>query len=52
MKEHKDAHMKIIFPYIISKNILEKEFTRGITHFPDLVKNILNVLWHAKNSLM
>ena len=52
MKVHKDAHMKIFSPYIISKNILEKEFARGITHFPVLVKNILNVLWHTKNSLI
>ena len=36
--------MKIFSPYIISKNILENEFTRGITHFLVLVKNILNVL--------
>ena len=35
-------------PYILWKNILEKEFARGITHFPVLVKNILNVLWYAK----
>ena len=50
MKVYKDAHMKI-FSYVISKNILEKEFTRGITHFPVLAKNInLNVPWHTKNS--
>ena len=44
MKVYKVTHMKIFSPYIISKNILEKEFTRGITYFPVLVKNILNVL--------
>ena len=37
-------------PYILWKNILEKEFARGTTHFLVLVKNILNVLWHTKNS--
>ena len=47
MKVYKDAHMKIFSPCIISKTILEKDFTRGITHFPVLVKNILNVLGHA-----
>ena len=52
MKVYKDARMKIFSPYIISKNILEKEFTSGITHFPVLVKNILNVPWHTKNSLI
>ena len=50
MKVYKDAHTEIFSPYIISKNILEKEFTRGITHFPVLVKNILNVLRHTKNN--
>ena len=50
MKEYKDAHMKRFSYYIVWKNILEKEFARGITHFPVLIKNILNVLWHAKNS--
>ena len=50
MKVYKDTHMKIFFPYIISKNILEKQFTRGIMYFPVLVKNILNVLWHTKNN--
>ena len=49
MKVYKNAHMKIFSPCIISKTILEKEFTRGITHFPVLVKNILNVL-HIKNN--
>ena len=32
------------FSYIISKNILEKEFTRGITYFLFLTKNLPNVL--------
>ena len=50
MKIYKDTHMKISSPFIVSKNILEKEFTRGITLFLLLVKNILNVLRHAKNS--
>ena len=52
MKVYKDAYMKIFSPYIISKNILEKEFTRGITHFPVLFKNILDILRHAKNNLV
>ena len=50
MKVYKDAHMKIFSPDIISKNILEKEFTRGISYFPGSIKNILNILWHAKNN--
>ena len=50
MKVYKDAHMKIFSPYIISKNLLEKEFTRGITYFTGLVKNVLIILWHAKNN--
>ena len=49
MKVYKDAHMKMFSPYILWKDILEKEFARGITHFLVLVKNILNVLWHTKN---
>ena len=52
MKVYKDAHLKIISPYILWKNIPEEEFGRGITHFPVLVKTILNGLWHAKNSLI
>ena len=44
MKVYKDAHSQIFSPYIISKKILEKELTRVITHFPVLVKNILNIL--------
>ena len=48
MKVYKDAHTKIFILYIVSKNSLEKEFARGITHFLVLVKNILSVLWHAK----
>ena len=47
MKEYRDAHMKMFSP---NERILEKEFARGITHFPVLVKNILNVIWHTKNS--
>ena len=43
MKVYKDAHINIFSPYIVSKNILEKEFTRGITHFPGSVKNVLNI---------
>ena len=50
MKVHKDTHMKIFSPYIVSQNILEKEFAGGITYFLVLVKNILNVLWHTKKS--
>ena len=50
MKVYKDAHMKIVSPYIISKNILGKDFTRGITHFPGSVMNVLNFLGHAKNN--
>ena len=50
MKVYKDDHMKIFSPYTISKDLLEKDFTRGITHFPVLVKNILNILWHARNN--
>ena len=59
MKVYKDGHMKIFSPYIyvkkifssyISKNILDKELTRDITHFPVLVKNILNILRHTKNN--
>ena len=44
MKVYKDAHMKIFSPYIISKNVLEKEFTTGISYFPDpyiISKNVL-----------
>ena len=44
MKVYKDAHMKIFSPYIISKNILDKEFTAGIYHFPGSVKKLLNIL--------
>ena len=44
MKVYKDAHIKIFSAYIISKNILENELTRGITHFLVLVKNVLNIL--------
>ena len=50
MKVHKDAHMKIFSPNIISKNVLEKEFTTGISYFPVSVKKLLNILWHAKNN--
>ena len=50
MKVYKDAYMKMFSPYILWKNILEKEFARDITHFIVLVKNSLNVLWHAKDS--
>ena len=39
MKVYKDVPI-----YIMKKNILEKEFARGITHFLALVKNILNIL--------
>ena len=42
--------MKIFPSYIISKNILEKEFTTGISYFPVSVKELLNILWHAKNN--
>ena len=52
MRVYKDAHMKMFSPYVLWKNILEKDFAGGITHFPVLVKNILNVLWHAKNRLI
>ena len=52
MKVYKDAHMKMFSPYILWKNIQEEEFARGIAHFPVLVKNILNVQWHTKNSLI
>ena len=41
MKVYKDVHMKIFPPYIISKNILEKEFTTGISYFPVSVKKFL-----------
>ena len=47
MKVYKDAHIKIFSPYIISKNILEKEFTKGISYFPVSVKKLLNIPWHA-----
>ena len=50
MKVYKEAYMKIFSPYIISKNILEKEFITGISHFPGSVKKLLNILWHAKNN--
>ena len=50
MKVYKDAHRKIFSPYIISKNVLEKEFTTSIPYFPGSVKKVLNVLWHAKNN--
>ena len=42
--------MKLFTLYIVSKNILEKEFAKGITHFVVFFlfvfffKNILNVL--------
>ena len=39
-----------LFNYIISKNILEKEFTTGISYFPVSVKKLLNIPWHAKNN--
>ena len=50
MKVYKDAHMKIFSPFIMSKNILEKGLTRGITHFPGSVKKVINILWHAKSN--
>ena len=50
MKVYKDAHMNIFSPYIISKNVLEKEFTTSISYFPESVKKLLNILWHAKNN--
>ena len=50
MKVYKDAHMKIFSPYIISKNVLEKEFTTGISYFLGLIKKLLNILWYAKNN--
>ena len=50
MKVHKDAHMQIFPLYIISKNVLEKEFTTGISYFPVSIKKLLNILWHAKNN--
>ena len=50
MKVYKDAYMKNFSPYTTSKNILEKEFTRSINYFPVFIKNILNILWHAKNN--
>ena len=50
MNVYKDAHMKMFTSYMVWKNILEKEFVSGITHFPVLVKNILNFLWQAKHS--
>ena len=50
MKIYKDAHTKIFSPYIISKNVLEKEFTTSIPYFPGSVKKVLNFLWHAKNN--
>ena len=34
MKEYKDTHMKIFSLYTATKNIQEKEFASGITHFP------------------
>ena len=40
--------MKIFSPYIVPKNIPEKEYARDISHFLVLVKNILNVLYHTK----
>ena len=47
MKVNKDT-IENRFPVYSIKNILEKEFARGITHFLVFVENILNVLWHAK----
>ena len=46
MKVHNDTIMNVlyIYIYIYKYNFLEKEFPRGITYFPVLVKNILNVL--------
>ena len=48
MKVYKDAQMKIFSPYIISKNVLEKEFTTGISYFPVSIKviygNIVNMM--------
>ena len=48
MNLYKDAHKKMFSSYILWKNILEKAFAGGITHFLVLVKNILNVLSHTK----
>ena len=50
MKVYKDAQMKIFSPYIISKNVLEKEFTTSISYFPVPIKKLLNLPWHAKNN--
>ena len=50
MKVYKDTHMKIFSPYIASKNSLEKECARDISHILVFDKNILNVLYHTKNS--
>ena len=43
--------MKIFSPHIVSKNILEKEFARGITHFLVLIKHflVLKQVWAKKN---
>ena len=47
MKVYKDAHMKIFSPYIISKNVLEKEFATDISYFLGSIKKLL---WYAKNN--
>ena len=55
MKVYKDAHMKIFSPYIISKHILKKKkitVLEASLIFQYLIKKILNLLWHAKNSLI
>ena len=49
MQVYKDAHMKIFSPYIISKNVLEKEFATDISYFLGSVKKLLNILCYAKN---
>ena len=57
MKVYKDAHMKIFSPYIISKHILKKKKKKKNTVleasliFQYLIKKLLNVLWHAKNTV-
>ena len=42
--------MKIFSPYMIWKNILEKEFTTGISHSPAPVKKPPNTPRHVKNN--
>ena len=50
MKVYKDTQMKIFSPYIISKNLLEKEFTTGISYLRVSIKKLLNILRHTRTN--